>query len=135
MGINGITNPVDIAVSGLRAQSARVQVISSNIANAMTSRTASGQPYRRKTVLLSALPEELSGVEILRIASDMRTGFKQVLDPGHPDADADGYVLMPNVEIPTELMHLVAASRAYQANAAVLKRYQELMDITVELLR
>ncbi|KPK86748.1 MAG: hypothetical protein AMJ81_00335 [Phycisphaerae bacterium SM23_33] len=135
MGVNGITNPVDIAVTGLRAQSARIQVISSNIANAMTSRTPSGQPYRRQTVVLSSLPEEMGGVEILRIASDMRTDFKRVLDPGHPDADADGYVLMPNVEVPTELMHLVAASRAYQANAVVLKRYQELMDVTVELLR
>jgi len=65
----------------------------------------------------------------------MKTAFKRVLEPGHPEADADGYVAMPNVELPMEMMHMAAASRAYQANAAVLKRYQEMIDITLELLR
>jgi flagellar basal-body rod protein FlgC len=135
MGVNGIYNPVDIAVSGLRAQSARLRVISSNIANAFTSRTPSGEPYRRQSVVLSTLLDELAGVEVLQVVPDMSTDFKRVLEPGHPDADANGYVLMPNVEVPTEMMHMVTAARAYQANAAVLKRYQELMDITLELLR
>ena len=135
MSVSGIYSPVDTAVSGMRAQSARVRVISANIANAFTSRTPSGGPYRRQSVVLSALPDELAGVRILRVVPDVTTDFKRVLDPGHPDADENGYVLMPNVEIPTEIMHLVAASRAYQANAAVLKRYQEMTSITVELLR
>ena len=134
MSVSGIFSPVDSAVSGMRAQSARVRVISANIANAFTSRTPSGGPYRRQSVVLSTLPDELAGVRILRVVPDM-TDFKRVLDPGHPDADENGYVLMPNVEIPTEIMHLVAASRAYQANAAVLKRYQEMINMTVELLR
>jgi len=135
MGIDSIGNPMDIAVSGLQAQSARIRVISSNIANAFTTRTATGQPYRRQSVVLSGSENAGGGVEILRIAEDMKTGFKRVLEQGHPDADADGYVSMPNIEIPMEMMHLVSASRAYQANAAALKRYQEMIDTTVELLR
>jgi flagellar basal-body rod protein FlgC len=65
----------------------------------------------------------------------MRGEFKRVLQPGHPDADANGYVAMPNIDLPVEMMHMVAATRAYEANAAVLKRYQDGVDITLELLR
>lgn len=134
MGIEGVINPVDIAVSGLRAQSLRIKVIANNIANA-SSRVESGVPYRRQQVTLSTSPEELNGVTVVEVASDFTTAFKTVFDPGHPDANTDGYVLMPNVDLPVEMMHMVLASRAYQANAAVLKRYQELMDFTLELLR
>jgi flagellar basal-body rod protein FlgC len=86
-------------------------------------------------VVLSTDNESLAGVEVEQIAPDMVTDFKRVFMQGHPDADKDGYVLMPNVELPTEMMRLVAASRAYQANAAVLKRYQEMIEVTIELLR
>jgi flagellar basal-body rod protein FlgC len=135
MSINGALNPIDIAVSGLRAETTRMNVIANNIANSGTSRTPSGGPYRRMEVVLSTDNESLAGVEIKQIAPDMLTDFKRVLMQGHPDADKDGYVLMPNVELPTEMMNLVAASRAYQANAAVLKRYQEMIEVTIELLR
>lgn len=128
-------SPADIAVSGLRAQSVRLNVIAGNVANAFTSKTADGGPYRRRNVLLSPSTEVPGAVEVLEIAPDMKTAFKRVLEPGHPEADADGYVAMPNVELPMEMMHMAAASRAYQANAAVLKRYQEMIDITLELLR
>ena len=64
-----------------------------------------------------------------------KADFVKVLDPGNPRADAQGYVSMPNVDIPTELMNLNIASRAYQANAAVLKRYQMMVDVSLELLR
>ena len=134
MGIEGIVAPVDIAVSGLRAQSLRINVIANNIANAK-SRTESGQPYRRQQVVLTTGEEDLNGVTVVEVASDFTTAFKTVFDPGHPQADEAGYVMMPNVDLPVEMMHMVMASRAYQANAAVLKRYQELMDLTIELLR
>ena len=135
MNVSKVCNPADIAVSGLRAQSLRINVISTNIANASTTRTAAGEPYRRRDVVLGSATDALGGVDIVRVAADMQTGFKRVYQPGHPDADKDGFVLMPNVDLPVEMMHLVAASRAYQANAAVLKRHQEIVNVTLELLR
>ena len=135
MGVDKVATPVDIAVSGLRAESLRMNVIARNIANANTSRTESGQPYRRQQVVLSTEQEGLVGVSVEEVVADMLSPFKRVYQPGHPDADKDGYVLMPNVNLPVEMMHMVAASRAYQANAAVLKRYQEMVNVTLELLR
>ena len=128
-------NPVDIAISGLRAQSMRMSVVSANIANALTTRTETGDPYRRRDVLLSAGANDLDGVDILRIVQDTTTEFNRVYQPGHPDADPEGYVRMPNISLPVEMISLVTASRAYQANAAVMKRYGEMVDVTLELLR
>jgi len=125
---------IDVAISGLRAQSARMNVISANIANAETSRTAMGEPYRAKEVVLST--DGAAGVvKVDRIIEDLSSDFRRVYMPGHPDADEAGYVLMPNVNLPKEMIKLVQAGRAYQANAAVLKRYQELVDAAIELLR
>lgn len=135
MGVGKTPTSVDIAVSGLRAESLRMNIIARNIANANTSRTESGQPYRRQQVVLGTEQEAMAGVSVEEVAMDMLNPFKRVYQPGHPDADKDGYVLMPNVDLPVEMMHMMAASRAYQANAAVLKRYQEMVNVTLELLR
>ena len=135
MSVNNVSTPLDIAVTGLRAQSLRMNVIANNIANASTTRTESGEPYRRKEVSLSTDSQALSGVSIVGAAEDTRTEFKEVYDPGNPDAGGNGFVSMPNVELPVEMMHLVDASRAYQANAAVLKRYQDMNDATLDLIR
>jgi flagellar basal-body rod protein FlgC len=126
---------VDIAVSGLKAENLRMNVISANIANANTSRTEAGGPYRRKDVIFSSLMDQLDGVKVDQVVEDHATDFKQVFQPGHPDANAEGFVLMPNVDLPVEMINLVTASRAYQANAAVLKRYQDNVDVTLELIR
>ncbi len=131
----GILSPVDIAVSGLQAESLRMKVISNNIANSNTTRTIGGGPFCRQDVLLQTNENVLSGVNISDVIDDMSTEFQQVYKPGHPDANKEGFVSMPNVQLPVEMMSLVAASRAYQANAAVLKRYQEMVDLTVELLK
>ena len=135
MEVRGLGSPIDIAVSGLRAQSLRLDVVAGNIANANTTRTDSGEPYRRRAVVLQAGGDDVPGVRIIEIATDTTTPFKSVYLPGHPDANKEGHVQMPNVEVPVEMMEMVTASRAYQANAAVLKRYQEMMDLTTELLR
>jgi hypothetical protein len=74
------------------------------------------------------------GVNIEKITKDM-SDFTKILDTGNPDADSEGYVLMPNVDLPTEMINLTIATRAYEANAAVLKRYQKMVDTTLELLR
>ena len=135
MGISGIPNSVDIAISGLRAEAARMNAIAGNIANSKTTRTSSGGPYRRQEIILSTNGDAFSGPTIQGLAPDMSTDFKQVHNPGHPDADKDGFVKMPNVDLPVEMIGLVAASRAYQANAAVLKRHQEIMDAAIALLK
>jgi len=134
MSIDGIAPMVDIAASGLRAQSLRLNLIAGNIANAQTTRTVTGEPYRRMDAVLQTTGDDLNGVMVLNVAHD-RSDFRQVLMPGHPDADEDGFVRMPNVQVPVEMMNLMTASRAYQANVAVLKRYQDMVETTVELLR
>ncbi len=135
MDIQPVNSIVDIAVSGLRAQALRMNVVAANIANASTTRAEGGLPYRRKSVVLSTLFDQLSGVEVVEIASDIETDFKRLYQPGHPDADSDGFVSMPNVDLPQEMIHMIEATRAYQANAAVLKRYQDSIDVALELLR
>ena len=134
MSIDRIAPMVDIATSGLRAQSLRLNLIAGNIANAETTRTPSGEPYRRRDVVLQTAPDALGGVVVLDIQRDM-TDFRQVLMPGHPDADENGFVRLPNVDLPVEMMNLTTATRAYEANLAVLKRYQDMVEVTVELLR
>ena len=133
MGINGVPSAIDIAVSGLRAEKTRMAVIARNIANSRTTRTPSGQPYRRQEVILSVGDD--GRVKFDRVALDMKTDFKPVYQPGHPHANENGYVLMPNVDLPIEMINLVASSRAYQANAAVMKRHQEIVDAAIELLK
>jgi len=135
MGINRIPSSVDIAIQGLRAESTRMNVIAGNIANAKTTRTDSGQPYRRRELVLSTDGDMFGGPEIKSISADMTTEFKRLHQPGHPDADKSGFVNMPNVDLPVEMVNLVAASRAYQANAAVMKRHQEVMDAAIALLK
>ena len=128
--------PVDIAVSGLRAQAMRMNVIANNIANAQTTDVGDGTPYRRKVVSLTTSDDALSGVDVLGVESDLASEIKRVhKGVGYPGADANGYVNMPNVSVPVEMMNMVTATRAYQASAAVLKRYQDMTDVTLELLR
>ena len=134
MSVNNIFGPIDIATSGLRAQNKNMEVISSNIANARTTDAGNGQPYRRLESIFKAEDEGVSGVTLDEIIPD-KSNFIRILNPGHPDADKDGYVLMPNVSLPKELINLNAATRAYQANAAILKRYQKMVETTLELLR
>ena len=134
MSVQGVVGPIDIAVSGMRAQGTQMEIISSNIANARTTDNGQGRPYRRLQAMFQAAGEGVSDVTIESIAQDM-TPLQRVFDPGNPNADAGGYVSMPNVQLPVEMMNLSTASRAYQANAAVLKRYQKLVETTLELLR
>ncbi len=136
MAIGPVSNfgSIDIAISGLRAESRRMDVIANNIANARTSRTDTGEPFRRQELIVST-EGELAGVQVDDVTADEDTPFQQLLMPGHPDANTDGYVEMPNVSLPREMIDMVTASRAYQANASILKRYQKNVDATLELLR
>ncbi len=134
MEINTGFGPIDIAISGLRAGSKRMEVISSNVANAQSTDNGNGQPYRRLEAVFKTDGDGLGGVILDELAEDM-SDFLRIRKPGHPDADAQGYVTMPNVKVPIEMMNLSIAARAYQANAAVLRRYQQMVETTLELLR
>jgi flagellar basal-body rod protein FlgC len=133
MQVNSIA-PIDIAISGMRAQSKNIEVLSSNVANAQSTDNGKGQPYRRLEGIMKTDGDGMNGVTMEDIVGDM-TEFPSVYKPGHPDADKNGYVKMPNVNLPVEMMNLNMAARAYQANTAVLKRYQEMVETTLELLR
>jgi flagellar basal-body rod protein FlgC len=136
MEVNTGFGPIDIAISGLRAQSKNIEVISSNVTNVQTTDNGDGQPYRRLEAVLKTDGdgEGIGGVSLDDIVPDM-SDFPKILKPGHPDADEQGYVTMPNVKLPVEMMNLNIAAKAYQANVAVLKRYQEMVETTLELLR
>jgi flagellar basal-body rod protein FlgC len=108
-------------------------LISSNVANARTVDAGTGEPYRRLEAAFKS-DGDLGGVKLDKIVTDMGD-FLEVLDPGNPLADEGGYVAMPNVNLPVEMMNLNIATRVYQANAAVLKRYQQMVETTLELLR
>lgn len=125
---------IDIATSGLQAYNRQMQVVGSNMANLQTTDAGDGKPYQRLIARFEAVDEGNGGVQIKDIAKDT-SDFQRVLRPGHPDADENGYVLMPNVDWPTEMITLNAASRAYQANAAILKRYQTMVESSLELLK
>lgn len=122
----------DINASGLTAQRYRMDVISENVANANTTRTSDGTPYRRKTVVFQERDSQTpfsrvlnnatdrysgKGVKVVGTYEDRTTDLVKAYDPAHPDADEDGYVLYPNVNIITEMTNLIDASRAYEANA------------------
>ncbi|MFP4356333.1 MAG: flagellar basal body rod protein FlgC [Phycisphaerae bacterium] len=135
MPIQPITNPYNLAVQGLRAEGLRMNVATQNIANANTVRTDSQEPYARKEVILESEEDGINGITIEQIVPDMRRDFKHVYNPSHPHADENGFVTMSNVEIPMELMNMMAATRAYQANVASMRRYQDMVETSLELLR
>ena len=134
MKVQNTCGPLDIAVSGMRAQGKNMEVISSNIANARTGDAGQGQPYRRLEATFRTQGEGISGVVVDQIVPD-KSAMQRIYDPGNPKADATGYITMPNVHMPIEMVNLTVASRAYQANAAILKRYQRMVETTLELLR
>ncbi len=134
MEVTNTFGPIDIAISGLRAQGKNMEIIHSNVANARTTDAGNGKPYRRLEATFKTDGDEIGGVSLDEIVKDM-SSFQMILDPGHPDADEKGYVSLPNVNLPIELMNLTIATRAYQANAAILKRYQQMVETTLELLR
>jgi flagellar basal-body rod protein FlgC len=134
MEVNNTFGPVDIATSGLRAHRQQIEVISSNVANARTTDVGNGKPYRRLEATFEAEDDGISGVNLDEIFPDM-SDFHRIYDPGNPNADENGYVAMPNVNVPIEMMNLNIATRAYQANAAILKRYQQMVETTLELLK
>ncbi len=136
-----------ISASGMRAQRLRLDVIAANLANAQTTRTPEGGPYRRRDVVLEAVPAGESfddmlaaganagaAVEVSRVATDTRPP-RLVYEPGHPDADPNGFVAMPNVNVVSEMVDMMAASRAYEANVAALNATKRILEAALEIGR
>jgi len=146
----GLFDALSVSGSGLSAERLRMDVTAENLANAQTTRTASGGPYRRKVVTLqeagggfdTALAAASSvqsgsapgGVEVAGIAEDT-TPDRMVYDPGHPDADANGYVKMPNVNPVSEMVDLISSSRAYEADVTAMQAAKSMFSKTLDILR
>jgi len=145
----GFLNSINISASGLTAEKLRMDVISRNIANVNTTRTADGTPYRRQVVVFQEGDKQMSfsdylndasrsligsGVKVAGITED-KTAFKSVYDPGHPDSDEQGYVKMPNVDVMTEMVNMISASRAYEANVTAINSAKSMALKALEIGR
>ncbi|WP_022856023.1 flagellar basal body rod protein FlgC [Thermodesulfobacterium thermophilum] len=131
-----------VVASGLFAQRTRLNVAATNIANAQVTRTLEGGPYKAKNVVLKAVPfnpkdSKESPLRLVKVEKieDSKAPFKEVYDPGHPDADSRGIVKYPNVDVITEMVELLSAGRAYEANLSVLSTSKSMTQRTLELLK
>jgi flagellar basal-body rod protein FlgC len=162
---NGLFSTIKISASGLHGQRTKMDTIAKNLANAETTRTADGTPYRRERVVFSQTlaetigkrpssdnngtmrtsdPRHISGLSgskygvqqgidvDVSVAHDA-SEFKVIYDPGHPDADEEGYVLMPNVNVITEMVDMITASRAYEANVSAVQSAKEMFAKALDI--
>jgi flagellar basal-body rod protein FlgC len=144
-------NSLGISASALSAERVRMDVTAENLANAQTTRTEAGGPYKRKEVVLesaggggfaqalagaqgAASGGPAGGVKVASIAEDSAPD-RLVYDPSHPDATADGYVAMPNVNPVTEMVDLITASRSYEANVTAMQTAKQMFNKTLDILR
>jgi len=140
-----ISNAFSIPASGLDAQRERLNVISSNLANVSSTETEEGGPYRRRDVVFNAIPLEkgfataldqqmasLSKVEVSEVVQDERP-FRKVFEPNHPNANAEGYVLYPNINAMEEMVNMISALRSYEANVTVLNAVKSMAAKALEI--
>ena len=136
--LDALEAAMKIASSGLAAQSARLRVVTENVANAeSTAAVPGGDPYRRKTVTFASEMDRASGialVQLKRIGEDDRP-FRTEYHPGHPAADADGVVKLPNINLVVELADMKDANRSYEAALQIFRQTRELHAMTIDLLK
>lgn len=139
---------LNISASGLSAQRVRMNVISSNLANVNTTRTPEGGPYQRKDVIFSAQPggqsfaevldaqqtQGISEVKVVKVFNDARPPLVKY-DPQHPDADAEGYVTLPNINVIEEMVNMISATRSYEANVAAVNAAKNMALKALEIGR
>ena len=132
-----------ISTSGLYAQRRRMDVIASNLSNIETTRTEQGGPYRRKMVVMGAKPVEdfessyqmqIDEVQFDGVVED-QSPFKKAFNPSHPDADEDGYVLKPNIDLVVEMTNMLMARRAFEANLSAIKSTRQMALKALEIGR
>ncbi len=141
-----ILNSFKISSSALKAQSIRLNTISSNLANIETTSTPEGGPYKKKSVYFQSTPlsfkeqlnaqvkGNLQGVEVTKIIEDNKPA-KKVYNPSHPDADENGYVEMPNISVLEEMVDMMSATRSYQANVTAIKSAKRMALKALEIGR
>jgi flagellar basal-body rod protein FlgC len=143
-----LLSALSVSASGMSAQRARTELLVENLANSDTTRTPEGGPYRRKDVVFTADPEasqfsslfdnEMNassvGVRVADVVTDTREPEKRYL-PGHPDADADGYVAYPRMNPAEDMVDLLGASRSYQANVAAISAVKDMISKSMDLFR
>lgn len=145
MGFDQLFATTNISASGMSAERFRMEVLAHNIANANSTRSPNGGPYRRQNVVFASLLNQhlgrsksdtssFGGVQIVGVADDP-SELPRVHNPGHPDADAEGFVVMPNVYLPVEMVNLVTASRSYEANLRVLQSFKQMAEQSLTLGR
>lgn len=131
-------NVFDIAGSAMTAQSMRLNVVASNMANADSVTGSDGQPYRAKQVIFQAqavnnsMPKGVNGVAVTKVIDDP-SPMRQVYDPQNPFANAEGYVTMPNVDVVEEMTNMISASRSYQANVEMMNTAKTMVQRTLTL--
>jgi len=133
----GLISTLRVSSSGLSAERLRMDLVADNLANANTTRTPDGQPYRRKVAIFQPItptPSMPGGVRVAQIAADT-TPPRLVYEPGHPDADANGYVAYPNVDIVHEMVDMITASRAYEANIQAFNAAKNMFMRTIDIGR
>ena len=144
----GFFSALESNASALTAQRLRMDTISENLANINTTRTEDGTPYRRKTVIFQEQSNGIpfssylseagkryfpgGGVRVSQIVED-QTPFKSIYDPGHPDADENGMVRMPNVDAVTEMVNMISATRAYEANVTAINATKSMASKALEI--
>lgn len=138
--MSDLTDALSIAASGMRAQRVRLQATSSNIANARTTRTEDGGPYKRRVAVFEAQPmdpfgdeleRQISGVKVDEI--EVQDATERIFDPSHPHADEDGYVTMPKIDLMAEMVDLMNVSRTYEANANAIDVTKDLAQRAIDI--
>ena len=138
-----LSSAINASASALNAERTRIEVAVSNLANAESTRSADGTPYRRRDVVLTADSPTFNaaldrtgatGVKVAAVVEDAAP-FRRRYEPSHPDADADGFVLLPNVDTPQEMVDMMGAARAYQANLAAITIIKDVVAKALELGR
>jgi len=144
-----VFSSMETSASGLTAQRLRLDVIASNLANAESTRTENGHAYRRKvavfspransgfsfrSVLSSQMPSYPAGVHVAGVVEDT-SPLRKVYSPGHPDADGDGYVAYPNVDVVTEMVSMMAAARSYEANVTAIEAAKAMIQKALDMFR
>jgi flagellar basal-body rod protein FlgC len=139
---------MSVSASGMAAQRTRAELLVENLANAETTRTPEGGPYRRKDAVFASeaqispfaavfqteMQSGVTGVRVADVVEDTREPDKRYL-PGHPDADKDGYVAFPRIDPATDMVDLVGASRGYQANVAAVSAIKDMINRSIDLMR
>lgn len=136
--MDSLSASLQISASGLRAQAERMRVVSENLANSQsTGSTPGADPYQRKTISFESELAKISDAELVRVGRLGRdkTPFPIEHRPGHPAADAAGYVKLPNVRPIVELADLREANRSYEANLQVIRQIRQIQSMTIDLLR